>query len=80
MGKDYDFTQIIDCKLIENNSSINNTYEKTKDKGKIETKSNTFSTETIYCNERYINIIIDYLNNPSININIRKIMKLQIKY
>ena len=72
---DYNFSQLIDCELIENNSSVNNSFDKTKGKiknnGKIKAKTNSFSVETQYCNEMYINIVLNDINNPNVKLNIR---------
>lgn len=74
-GKDYGFSQIIDCELIQNNSTINSTLGNTKGKiknnGKIKARINTLSAETNYCNELYLNITIDDLYNPNIKLNVR---------
>lgn len=75
LGKDYDFSQIVDCELIESNSTIDNTYARTngkiKDNGKIKTTTNSVTAETTFCNEMYINITIDDLNNPCIKLDVR---------
>lgn len=75
LGKDYDFSQIIDCELIESNSTIDNTYARTngkiKNNGKIKTATNSLTAETTFCNEMYINITIDDLNNPCIKLDVR---------
>lgn len=74
-GIKYGFSQIVDCELIENKNSINNTYGQTRGKmknnGKIKTRTNTFSSEIDYCNELYLNITIDDFNNPNIKFNVR---------
>lgn len=74
-GKDYGFSQIIDCELIQNNSTINSTLGNTKGKiknnGKIKARTNTLSAETNYCHELYLNITIDDLYNPNIKLNVR---------
>lgn len=74
-GKDYGFSQIIDCELVQNNSTINSTLGNTKGKiknnGKIKARTNTLSAETNYCNELYLNITVDDLYNPNIKLNVR---------
>lgn len=74
-GKDYRFSQIIDCELVQNNSTINSTLGNTKGKiknnGKIKARTNTLSAETNYCNELYLNITVDDLYNPNIKLNVR---------
>ncbi len=73
--KKYGFSQIIDCELIENDSSISNTYGNTKGKiksnGKIKSRTSTISTQTDYCGELYLNITVDDFNNPNIKLNVR---------
>ncbi len=68
------FSQIIDCELIENKSTINNSSGNTigeiKNDGRIKTKVNTISTETIYCDELYINITIEDFNAPNIKFDV----------
>lgn len=66
LGKDYAFSQIIECELIENNNEISNSYGKIK-----KTRVHTFSTDTNYCNELYINITVEDLENPNIKLNVR---------
>ena len=74
-GKDYGFSQIIDCELVQNNSTINSTLGNTKGKiknnGKIKARTNTLSTETIYCNELYLNITVDSIEKPNIKLDVR---------
>lgn len=71
----YSFSQIIDCELVQNNSTINSTLGNTKGKiknnGKIKARTNTLSAETNYCNELYLNITVDDLYNPNIKLNVR---------
>lgn len=75
MGNDYKFSQIIDCELIENSNSINSSYGKTKGKmksnGKIKARTNTISTTSDFCNELYLSITTDNLNNPNVKLDIR---------
>ncbi len=75
LGKDYGFSQIIECELIETTNTINSSYGNTKGKlknnGKIKTRMNTLSVGTDYCNELYINITVDDFNNPNIKLNVR---------
>ncbi len=75
LGKDYGFSQIIECELIETTNTINSSYGnakgKLKNNGKIKTRINTLSTETNYCNELYINITVEDFNNPNIKLNVR---------
>lgn len=74
-GKDYGFSQIIDCELVENNSTINSTLGNTKGKiknnGKIKSKTNTIAVSSDYCNELYMNITVDDFNNPNIKLDVR---------
>lgn len=74
-GKDYGFSQIIDCELVQNNSTINSTLGNTKGKiknnGKIKARTNSLSTETNYCNELYLNITVDSIEEPNIKLNVR---------
>jgi len=75
LGKDYGFSQILDCELIENSNTINTSYGNTRGKlknnGKIKARVNTFSTETSYCNELYINITVEDFNYPNIKLDVR---------
>lgn len=75
LGKDYGYSQIIDCQLVQNDSSINNTFGNTKGEikgnGKIKAKTKTISSENKYCNELYLNITVDDFNNPNIKVNVR---------
>lgn len=74
-GKKLFFSQIIDCELIENKSTINstsgNTKGKIKNNGKIKSKTNTISTSSNYCSELYLNITIDDFKNPNIKLDVR---------
>lgn len=74
-GKTYGFSQILECKLIENSNTINSSYGNTKGKlknnGKIRTKVNTVSIQTSYCNELYINITVEDFNAPNIKLDVR---------
>ena len=74
-GKVLGFSQIIDCELIENKDTINNSFGNTKGKikndGSISTKVNTVSTETSYCNELYINITVEDYKNPNIKLDVK---------
>ena len=74
-GKDYGFSQIVECELIENDNTINSIYGNTKGKiknsGKIKSRTNTISTSSNYCNELYINITVDDFKNPNIKLDIR---------
>ena len=71
----YGFSQIVECELIENDNTINNTYGNTKGKiknnGKIKSKTNTISVSNDYCNELYLNITVDDFNNPNIKLDVR---------
>ena len=75
-GKKYGFSQIIDCELIENSNTINSSYGningRLKNNGKLSTRVNTFSTETSYCNELYINITIEDFESPNIKLDVRE--------
>lgn len=74
-GTKYGFSQIIDCELIENNSTINSTLGNTKGKiknnGKIKSKTNAIAVSSDYCNELYMNITVDDFNNPNIKLDVR---------
>ncbi len=67
--KKYGFSQIVDCELIENDTSISNTYGNTK--GKIKSTTSTISAQSDYCGELYLNITVDDFNNPNIKLNVR---------
>ena len=73
-NKKYGFSQIIDCELVQNNNTINatlgNTKGRVKNNGKIKARTNTLSTETNYCNELYLNITVDSLEDPNIKLNV----------
>lgn len=75
LGKDYDFSQIVDCELVEISNAIGSTYARTngkiKNNGKVKTATNSLTAETTFCNEMYINITIDDLNNPCIKFDVR---------
>lgn len=75
-NKDYDFSQIVDCELITDNSSVNTTIEKSKGKlknsGKIKGKSISTTVNTEYCNDMYINVVVDDFDEPNIRINLIK--------
>lgn len=75
LGKDYGFSQIIECELIETTNTISSSYGnakgKLKNNGRIKTKMNTLSAETNYCNELYINITVEDFENPNIKLNVR---------
>lgn len=77
LGKDYQFKQIINCELIQNNKSLNSSYERTegkiKDNGKIKSKTSSLSSTFDYCNELYLNITVDDFTNPNIKLNIKDI-------
>lgn len=74
-GIKYGFSQIIDCELVENNSTINSTLGNTKGKiknnGKIKSKTNTIAISSDYCNELYMNITVDDINNPYIKLDVK---------
>ena len=85
-GHEYNFSQIIDCELIESNGTFDNTFgrskskikgkgkistNKIKNKGKISTKSHSFSIETNYCIDLYINITVDDFKSPNLKLNLR---------
>lgn len=78
--KEYGFSQIIDCELIENQETINNTYQKTtgkiKDNGHIKANTNSFSTQSNYCTELYINVTVDDFKQVNIKLNFRDNMPL----
>ena len=71
----YGFSQIVDCELIENDSTISSTYGNTKGRiknnGKIKSRTNTISSSNDYCNELYLNITVDDFNNPNIKLDVR---------
>lgn len=75
-NKDYDFSQIVDCELIIDNSSVNTTIGKSKGKlknsGKIKGKSISTTVNTEYCNDMYINVVVDDFDEPNIRINLIK--------
>jgi len=75
-NKDYDFSQIVDCELITDNSSVNTTIGKSKGKlknsGKIKGKSISTTVNTEYCNDMYINVVVDDFDEPNIRINLIK--------
>nr|DAR00961.1 MAG TPA: hypothetical protein [Caudoviricetes sp.] len=75
-NKDYKFSQIIDCELVTENNSVNTTFGKDKGKlknnGKIKVKSVATTLNTEYCNNMYINVIVDDIEEPNIKINLRK--------
>lgn len=75
-NKDYNFSQIVDCELITDNNSVNTTLGKSKGKlknsGKIKTKSISTTVNTGYCNDMYINVVVDDFEEPNIRINLRR--------
>ena len=75
-NKDYDFSQIVDCELITDNSSVNTTIGKSKGKlknsGKIKGKSISTTVNIEYCNDMYINVVVDDFVEPNIRINLIK--------
>lgn len=73
--------------MIESNGTFDNTFgrskSKIKGKGKISTKSHSFSIETNYCIDLYINITVDDFKSPKLKLNIirnRRIIKNSKKY
>ena len=75
LDKEYGFSQIIECELIENNKIVNssygNTMGKVKNNGGINRGIYTFSTQTTYCNEIYVNITVEDFNNPNIKLDVK---------
>ncbi len=75
-GKDYNFSQIIDCELIQSYNTLNSSYGQfhgnIKNNGKINSHVNTLGTNVNYCNELYINITVDDFNTPNIRFNMRE--------
>lgn len=70
-GKDYDFSQIIDCNLVAINQPMNNTYGRVNTNSKLYPNLNTFSVGMDYCTQLYINITINDLNNPNIKLDFK---------
>lgn len=70
-GKDYDFSQIIDCNLVTINQPMNNTYGRVNTNSKLYPNLNTFSVGMDYCTQLYINITINDLNNPNIKLDFK---------
>ncbi len=81
-GHEYNFSQIIDCELIESNGTFDNTFGKTKIKNNS-IKTHSLSVETNYCIDLYINITVDDFKSPKLKLNIirnRRIIKNSKKY
>lgn len=60
-GKDYGFSQIVDCELVQNNITMHSKLG----------NSNNLSIETKHCNELYLNITVDSFEKPNIKLNVR---------
>lgn len=69
-GHEYNFSQIIDCELIESNGTFDNTFGKTKIKNNG-IKTHSFSVGTNYCIDLYINITVDDFKSPNLKLNLR---------
>lgn len=76
IGKDYFFSQIIDCELVEDMATTHRTYNnssgKIKSNGKIRMNTNSFTTDDNFCRDMYINIVVDDFENPHITLSVRE--------
>lgn len=74
LGNDYGFSQIIDCEIVEKNSSMTNSFGTTSgginENGQISTYTNTYSSQSVYCKELYVNITVDDMLNPNIRLDV----------
>lgn len=82
LNKEYGFSQIVNCELIVNNKSLDNVYSKTKGKvkknGKIKANTHNYKNQTSYCEQIYINILVDDLQKPNIKINLKENYNLNV--
>lgn len=82
LNKEYGFSQIVNCELIVNNKSLDNTYSKTKGKvkrnGKIKANTYNYNNQISYCEQIYINILVDDLQNPNIKVNLKENYNLNV--
>lgn len=82
LNKEYGFSQIVNCELIVNNKSLDNVYSKTKGKvkknGKIKANTHNYKNQTSYCEQIYINILVDNLQKPNIKINLKENYNLNV--
>ena len=74
LGKEYQYSQIIDCELIEKTNAKTNSFGITNGKitrdGKI--RATSFSTQTNYSSKSYLNITVEDFTNPNILLPIKE--------
>lgn len=67
----YGFSQILDCELVEDGTSISNTIGNSKIKSSRKMKTNYTTIQTNLCTTLFINITTTDMNNPRIIFNLK---------